>query len=101
MALLEVDDLSVTFARRGQRAVHAVDGVSFSVDAGGPIASTQWDFAYDGTFHVDATGPKPTAKFATRGTRTARSARLSVPVSAYSSAIPIRNNADAARLTTM
>ena len=34
MALLEVDDLSVTFARRGQRAVHAVDGVSFSVDAG-------------------------------------------------------------------
>ena len=32
--LLEVDDLSVTFARRGQRAVHAVDGVSFSVDAG-------------------------------------------------------------------
>jgi peptide/nickel transport system ATP-binding protein len=34
MALLEVEDLSVTFARRGQRAVHAVDGVSFSVDAG-------------------------------------------------------------------
>ncbi|BCJ59762.1 ABC transporter ATP-binding protein [Micromonospora endophytica] len=34
MALLEVDDLSVTFARRGQRAVRAVDGVSFSVDAG-------------------------------------------------------------------
>ncbi|MER7460284.1 ABC transporter ATP-binding protein [Micromonospora sp. NPDC126480] len=34
MALLEVDDLSVTFARRGQRTVHAVDGVSFSVDAG-------------------------------------------------------------------
>ncbi|WP_223884121.1 ABC transporter ATP-binding protein [Micromonospora craniellae] len=34
MALLEVDDLSVTFARRGQRAVHAVDGVSFAVDAG-------------------------------------------------------------------
>ncbi|TCB98889.1 ABC transporter ATP-binding protein [Micromonospora zingiberis] len=34
MALLEVDDLSVTFARRNQRAVHAVDGVSFSVDAG-------------------------------------------------------------------
>ncbi|GGM31300.1 ABC transporter ATP-binding protein [Micromonospora yangpuensis] len=34
MALLEVDDLSVTFARRGQRAVHAVDGVSFSVDTG-------------------------------------------------------------------
>ena len=43
---------------------------SFSVDAGGPIASTEWDFAYDGTFHVDATGPKPTVKFATRGTRT-------------------------------
>ncbi|MFI1192673.1 ABC transporter ATP-binding protein [Micromonospora sp. NPDC020750] len=34
MALLEVDDLSVTFARRGQRTVHAVDGVSFAVDAG-------------------------------------------------------------------
>ncbi|MFC0002587.1 ABC transporter ATP-binding protein [Micromonospora siamensis] len=34
MALLEVDDLSVTFARRGQRTVNAVDGVSFSVDAG-------------------------------------------------------------------
>ncbi|MFG1774846.1 ABC transporter ATP-binding protein [Micromonospora sp. NPDC049048] len=34
MALLDVEDLSVTFARRGQRAVHAVDGVSFSVDAG-------------------------------------------------------------------
>ncbi|MBY8872894.1 ABC transporter ATP-binding protein [Micromonospora sp. PLK6-60] len=34
MALLEVDDLSVTFARRGQRTVRAVDGVSFSVDAG-------------------------------------------------------------------
>jgi PKD repeat protein len=43
---------------------------SFSVDAGGPIASTEWDFAYDGTFSVDATGTKPTAKFATRGTRT-------------------------------
>jgi len=34
MALLEVDNLSVTFTRRGQRPVHAVDGVSFSVDAG-------------------------------------------------------------------
>ncbi|WP_018800035.1 ABC transporter ATP-binding protein [Salinispora arenicola] len=34
MALLEVDDLTVTFARRGQRTVNAVDGVSFSVDAG-------------------------------------------------------------------
>ncbi|WP_433388485.1 ABC transporter ATP-binding protein [Micromonospora sp. KLBMP9576] len=34
MALLDVDDLSVTFARRGQRTVHAVDGVSFSVDSG-------------------------------------------------------------------
>jgi len=34
MALLDVKDLSVTFARRGQRTVHAVDGVSFSVDAG-------------------------------------------------------------------
>ncbi|MDP9143313.1 MAG: PKD domain-containing protein [Actinomycetota bacterium] len=43
---------------------------SFSVDAGGPISSTEWDFAYDGTFNVDATGTKPTAKFATRGTRT-------------------------------
>ena len=43
---------------------------SFSVDAGGPISSTEWDFAYDGTFNVDATGTKPTVKFATRGTRT-------------------------------
>ncbi|WP_326550012.1 ABC transporter ATP-binding protein [Micromonospora sp. NBC_01813] len=34
MALLDVDELAVTFARRGQRTVHAVDGVSFSVDAG-------------------------------------------------------------------
>jgi peptide/nickel transport system ATP-binding protein len=34
MPLLDVTDLSVTFARRGQRTVHAVDGVSFSVDAG-------------------------------------------------------------------
>jgi PKD repeat protein len=43
---------------------------SFSVDAGGPISSTEWDFAYDGTFNVDATGTKPTVKFAIRGTRT-------------------------------
>jgi peptide/nickel transport system ATP-binding protein len=34
MPLLDVRDLSVTFARRGQRTVHAVDGVSFTVDAG-------------------------------------------------------------------
>ncbi|WFE26205.1 ABC transporter ATP-binding protein [Solwaraspora sp. WMMD791] len=34
MALLDVDELAVTFTRRGQRTVHAVDGVSFSVDAG-------------------------------------------------------------------
>jgi peptide/nickel transport system ATP-binding protein len=34
MALLDVSDLSVVFARRGQRPVRAVDGVSFSVDAG-------------------------------------------------------------------
>ncbi|WP_434742032.1 ABC transporter ATP-binding protein [Micromonospora sp. SH-82] len=34
MALLDVDDLSVTFARRGRRPVRAVDGVSFSVDSG-------------------------------------------------------------------
>jgi len=34
MALLEVSDLSVTFLRRGRRDVHAVDGVSFAVDAG-------------------------------------------------------------------
>ena len=32
--LLEVADLSVTFRRRGQREVRAVDGVSFTVDAG-------------------------------------------------------------------
>jgi peptide/nickel transport system ATP-binding protein len=34
MALLEVSDLSVVFARRGQREVRAVDGVTFSVDSG-------------------------------------------------------------------
>jgi peptide/nickel transport system ATP-binding protein len=34
MPLLDVKDLSVTFARRGQRTVRAVDGVSFSVEAG-------------------------------------------------------------------
>jgi peptide/nickel transport system ATP-binding protein len=34
MALLDVFDLSVVFSRRGQRDVHAVDGVSFAVDAG-------------------------------------------------------------------
>ncbi|MEV0730668.1 ABC transporter ATP-binding protein [Polymorphospora sp. NPDC050346] len=34
MALLDVDGLSVTFSRRGQRTVRAVDGVSFNVDAG-------------------------------------------------------------------
>ena len=32
--LLEVDNLSVTFARRGSRPVHAVDGVSFEVRPG-------------------------------------------------------------------
>jgi peptide/nickel transport system ATP-binding protein len=34
VALLEVSDLTVTFSRRGRRDVHAVDGVSFAVDAG-------------------------------------------------------------------
>ena len=34
MALLEVSDLSVVFARKGERPVTAVDGVSFSIDAG-------------------------------------------------------------------
>jgi peptide/nickel transport system ATP-binding protein len=34
MALLDVSDLSVVFARRGQRTVRAVDGVSFEVDSG-------------------------------------------------------------------
>jgi len=34
VALLEVTDLSVRFARKGERAVTAVDGVSFSIDAG-------------------------------------------------------------------
>jgi len=33
-ALLEVEDLEVVFRRRGRRDVRAVDGVSFSVDAG-------------------------------------------------------------------
>jgi peptide/nickel transport system ATP-binding protein len=32
--LLEVDNLSVTFARKGSRPVHAVDGVSFEVRPG-------------------------------------------------------------------
>jgi peptide/nickel transport system ATP-binding protein len=34
MALLQVNDLSVTFVRRGRRDVQAVDGVSFTVDSG-------------------------------------------------------------------
>jgi peptide/nickel transport system ATP-binding protein len=34
VALLEVSDLSVVFARKGERPVTAVDGVSFSIDAG-------------------------------------------------------------------
>ncbi|SHN04611.1 ABC transporter ATP-binding protein [Cryptosporangium aurantiacum] len=34
MALLEVKDLTVTFGRRGEKPVHAVDGVSFSVEPG-------------------------------------------------------------------
>ena len=34
MSLLTVDNLSVTFRRRGQRDMRAVDGVSFTVDAG-------------------------------------------------------------------
>ena len=32
--LLEVDNLTVTFARKGSRPVHAVDGVSFEVRPG-------------------------------------------------------------------
>ncbi len=32
--VLEVEDLSVTFARRGEQPTRAVDGVSFSVAAG-------------------------------------------------------------------
>jgi peptide/nickel transport system ATP-binding protein len=35
--LLEVDDLSVTFARRGVEPTYAVDGVSFTVDTGQTI----------------------------------------------------------------
>ncbi|MGH8735244.1 MAG: ATP-binding cassette domain-containing protein, partial [Burkholderiales bacterium] len=34
MRLLEVQDLSVAFTRRGRRDVHAVDGVSFSIERG-------------------------------------------------------------------
>jgi peptide/nickel transport system ATP-binding protein len=34
VSLLDVTDLSVTFAHRGERPVRAVDGVSFSVNAG-------------------------------------------------------------------
>jgi peptide/nickel transport system ATP-binding protein len=34
MALLEVEDLTVTFSRRGSRPTNAVDGVSFSVEPG-------------------------------------------------------------------
>ncbi|TQS43760.1 ABC transporter ATP-binding protein [Cryptosporangium phraense] len=34
MALLEVKDLTVTFGRRGEKPVRAVDGVSFSVEPG-------------------------------------------------------------------
>ncbi|WP_324275750.1 hypothetical protein [Blastococcus brunescens] len=32
--VLEVDDLAVTFERKGEKATRAVDGVSFSVAAG-------------------------------------------------------------------
>ena len=35
--VLEVEDLSVTFARRGEQPTRAVDGVSFSVAAGETI----------------------------------------------------------------
>jgi peptide/nickel transport system ATP-binding protein len=38
MDLLQVEDLSVTFTRRGRRDLHAVDGVSFAVHAGETIA---------------------------------------------------------------
>ena len=34
MPLLEVNDLGVTFTRRGRRDVHAVDGVTYTVDSG-------------------------------------------------------------------
>jgi peptide/nickel transport system ATP-binding protein len=34
MALLEVSELAVTFARKGERQVRAVDGVSFTIDSG-------------------------------------------------------------------
>jgi len=37
MPLLSVSDLRVTFSRRGRRAVHAVDGVSFDVEPGQTI----------------------------------------------------------------
>jgi peptide/nickel transport system ATP-binding protein len=37
MSLLQVEDLSVTFTRRGRRDVLAVDGVSFAIDAGETI----------------------------------------------------------------
>ena len=37
MSLLTVTDLSVTFNRRGRRPVKAVDGVTFSVDAGATV----------------------------------------------------------------
>ncbi|MFP5335239.1 MAG: ATP-binding cassette domain-containing protein, partial [Actinomycetes bacterium] len=35
--VLEVDDLSVTFSRKGEQPTRAVDGVSFSVAAGETI----------------------------------------------------------------
>jgi peptide/nickel transport system ATP-binding protein len=38
VALLDVSDLSVVFARKGEREVRAVDGVSFAVDAGEVVA---------------------------------------------------------------
>jgi peptide/nickel transport system ATP-binding protein len=37
MPLLSVSDLHVTFARRGRRPIHAVDGISFEVEAGETI----------------------------------------------------------------
>src|ERR671922_162132 len=45
---------------------------SGSSDSDGSISSYQWDFNYDGTFNVEATGPSPNHTYATAGNRTIR-----------------------------